>query len=761
MDIKKMIQDMTLEEKASLCSGSDFWRTKAVERLGLPKLHLSDGPHGLRKQAEGGDHLGVNISIDAVCFPASCGTAASFDPELIESIGETIGEECRAENVAVILGPAMNIKRSPLCGRNFEYMSEDPYLAGEMAAAFVRGVQSRGVGTSVKHFALNNQEHERMSGSSEASERTMREIYLAAFERAVKESAPWTLMCSYNKINGEYASENHWLLTELLREEWGFDGLVVSDWAAVNDRIKGLEAGLDLEMPSSGGDNDRLIVEAVKNKTLSEEVLDRAVERYLKLVEKYIEHDTTEKYVFDKERDHNRAVEFAKESMVLLKNENHLLPLSEKEGILFVGGFAKKPRFQGGGSAHITTSHVSNCLDESKKRAQISYEEGFDTESGDRDEAKLEAAVEAARKASTVVIFAGLPDSFESEGYDREHMRLPEVQNELIRRIAEVQKRTIVVLHNGSPVEMPWINEVDSVLEAYLGGEGVGEAEAALLFGEANPCGKLAESFPIKLSDNPSYLNFPGKNKKVFYNEGIFVGYRYYDRKEMEVLFPFGHGLSYTKFSYSDLTADKAVFEEGGALTVSVRVTNCGDREGKEVVQFYVSDLTGTTLRPVKELKGFQKVKLAPGETKTVSVTLNDRSFAYYDEEVKAWVVPQGRFEILAGGSSRELPVKLEISAEPKNKSVFKANTNTTVGEIMDIPGLYEAIRERLLPKLSALLPKANEDQGQPVSEAISEDMERAILKYMPLRGLRSFGHLTNREVEELVDLVNSEAEKL
>ena len=550
-DVKGIIREMTLEEKAGMCSGKDFWHLKGVERLGIPEVMVSDGPHGLRKQAAEADHLGLNESIKAVCFPTACATACSFDRDLLEEMGERIGDECQAEDLSVILGPAVNIKRSPLCGRNFEYFSEDPYLASQMAAAHIKGVQSKNVGTSIKHFAANNQEHRRMSCSSEVDERTLREIYLAAFETAIKESKPDTVMCSYNRINGEFASENHWLLTEVLRDEWGFDGYVMSDWGAVNDRVKGLKAGLELEMPASGGTTDKEIVEAVKNGELDEAVLDRAVERILNIVFKFV--DNRQEGKFDKEEDHKLAAKIEAESMVLLKNEG-VLPLpTQGKKIAFIGKFAEAPRFQGGGSSHINSFKITGALEAAKEVAQVTYAQGYDIKEDVIDQDMLNQAVETAKEADVAVIFAGLPDAFESEGYDRSHMRMPQCQNTLISEIAKVQENVVVVLHNGSPVEMPWADEVKGILEAYLGGQAVGQAEVDVLFGKANPCGKLAETIPYKLADNPSYLNFPGDGQTVEYNEGVFVGYRYYDTKEMPVRYPFGYGLSYTTFEYSDL----------------------------------------------------------------------------------------------------------------------------------------------------------------------------------------------------------------
>ena len=516
-DIKTLIGKMTLEEKAGLCSGSDFWHTKDVERLSIPSLMMSDGPHGLRKQEEGADHLGIHDSIKAVCFPAACATACSFDRTLLYEMGSALGKECRAEGVAVLLGPAVNIKRSPLCGRNFEYFSEDPFLAGELACAFVQGVQGEGAGVSVKHFAANNQETRRMSVSSEVSERALREIYFPAFEKVVKDAKPATVMCSYNKLNGVYASENEWLLTDVLRKEWGFGGFVVSDWYAVSDRVKGLQAGLDLEMPGGDEENDKKIVAAVRCGELSEEVLDEAVERILRVILPLSKERTAP---FERERDHKKAVSIAAESAVLLKNEG-ALPLALGEDVLFVGEFAERPRFQGGGSSHINAWRAEGALAFAEG---VRYVRGFGTD-GEGTEEDMKEALAAAKEAKTVVVFAGLPDRYESEGYDRTHMRLPEAEDRLIDALCEAGKKVVVVLHSGSPVEMPWIGKVDAVLEMYLAGEGAGEAAVRLLTGEENPSGKLAESFPLRLEDTPSFLNFPGDRERVRYAEDVFVGY--------------------------------------------------------------------------------------------------------------------------------------------------------------------------------------------------------------------------------------------
>ena len=747
-DLKKIISQMTLEEKAGMCSGLDFWHLKSVERLGIPEVMVSDGPHGLRKQDDKGDHLGMNDSIKAVCFPPAALSACSFDRELMESMGETIGREAQANDVSVVLGPAVNIKRSPLCGRNFEYYSEDPYLAGEVAAAFINGVQSQHVGTSIKHFAANNQEYHRMSNSSEADERTLREIYFPAFETAVKKAQPYTFMCSYNQINGTFASENKWLLTDVLRNDWGFEGYVMSDWGAVNDRVKGLEAGLDLEMPGSNGTNDALIMEAVKNGTLKEEVLDQAVERILNIIYKYADHRAPQEFTMEK--DHEEARRIAEESMVLLKNADQILPLKTSEKVAFVGGFAKKPRFQGGGSSHINCFKITNALEAVPADAQVIYAEGFPADKDLYDEKLASEALQAAKAADKVVIFAGLPDSFESEGYDRSHMRLPECQNRLIAEILEVQPNTVIVLHNGSPVEMPWINNVKGILEAYLGGQAGGAAVANILYGIVNPSGKLAETIPVKLADNPSYLNFGGGDK-VEYREGVFVGYRYYDTKQMEVAYPFGYGLSYTTFTYSNLQISNINPTEKDTVTVSVDVTNTGNVAGKETVQLYVKDMTASTIRPEKELKGFEKVQLAPGETKTVTMKLDKRSFAWYNTQLQNWYAASGKYEILIGASSRDIRLSETIELSSSQVIPMHIHMNTTLGELFNNPNTKEAAKE-LTSRYLAAMNGGSDTASQSAAEAITEEMVAAMTDSMPLRSLCSFGGFSRAEIQEMID---------
>lgn len=658
MTVEELVSKMTLEEKASLCSGKNFWFLKGVPRVGVPEFMVSDGPHGLRKQDLASDHLGVNESIKATCFPTSVGIAASFDRDVADKLGDALGKEAVAEHVSVVLGPAINMKRSPLCGRNFEYMSEDPYLAGELAASYINSVQKHNVGVSVKHFAANNQEKRRMSVSAEMDERTLREIYLAAFETAVKKANPWTLMCSYNKINGVYSSENEWMLSKVLRDEWGFKGYVMTDWGAIADRVTGLKAGIELEMPSSCGKNDKQIVKAVKDGTLEESVLDRAVERILKTQLKNLRAATD--VVYDRDADHDIARRLAGKCMVLLKNDG-ILPLDKSKKYAFIGEFAKVPRFQGGGSSHINSSKFVGCWD-----AADGIDKVYAAGCGQKDELTEEAlneAVSAAKNADVAIVFVGLPDSFESEGYDRATMDMPQSHNRLVEKVAEANPNTVVVLHNGSPVTMPWLDKVKGVLEAYLGGQASGGAVYDILFGDVNPSAKLPETFPLALEDNPSHANFPGNPLTVEYREGLYIGYRYYDTAKKDVLFPFGFGLSYTTFEYSDLKLSTDVLAADGEVEVSFKIKNTGDRAGAEVAQIYVSDKESTAFRPVKELKGFEKVELEAGEEKTVSVTLGKRAFAFYNVDAQDWQVEAGEFTVMVGAGSRDIRLSAVLTA--------------------------------------------------------------------------------------------------
>ena len=596
-----------------------------------------------------------------------------------------------------------------------------------------------------------------MSCSSNVDERTIREIYFPAFEKTVKEGKPDTVMCSYNRINGVFASENKWLLTDVLRKGWGFDGYVVSDWGAVNKRVEGLVAGLDLEMPDSGGTTDRQIVEAVKSGKLKQSVLDITVERILRIVFKFV--DGKKEGNFDKEAHHKLVAEIAKESMVLLKNEKNILPLKEKdaESILFVGEFAKTPRYEGGGSAHINTWKVTSALDAAKACGlKVNYVQGYDVKEK-KDKKLLPEAIEASKKAKTVVIFAGLPDSYESEGYDRKDMKMPQNQDVLISEIAKVNKNVVVVLHNGSPVEMPWVNDVKGILESYLAGESVGTAQIDLLFGKANPCGKLAETFPVKTSDNPTFLNFPGNGHDVNYAEGIYIGYRYYDKKEMKVQFPFGHGLSYTTFEYSDLKLSSKNILDTDKLEVSVKITNTGKVSGKEIVQLYVSELTGTHEdRPVKELKAFTKVQLNPKESKVVTMTLDKRSFAFWNTEIGDWYAPTGEYLISAGASCTDIRLTAKVNVTSTAKGVFKINENTVLEEMLEHPVAAKCAE----PLVKSFMDEMLGDRSESEKESVSDEMMLAMLRSMPLRALRSFINMKDEEVVKFIEETNKELSK-
>lgn len=754
-DIKRIISQMTLEEKASLCSGLDFWNTKGIERLGIPSIMVTDGPHGLRKQAEGADHLGIYNSIPSTCFPSAVGLASTWNKALINQVGVALGEECQAENVGVLLGPGANIKRSPLCGRNFEYFSEDPYLSSQMAANHVKGVQSQGIGTSLKHFAANNQEHRRMSVDAIVDERTLREIYLASFEDVIKEAQPWTVMSAYNKINGEYASENTYLLNDILKDEWGFEGFVVSDWGAVNERVASLANGLELEMPSSFGIGEKKIIDAVNGGELSEEKLDQSVERLLNIIFKAVDNQL-ENAVYSKEAHHQLAREVASESMVMLQNEDSILPLKKEGTVAVIGEFAKQPRYQGGGSSHINPTKLESILEEiemvSGEKTNVLFAQGYDLASDDVDENMINEAKKIAESADTAVLFVGLPDRYESEGFDRKHLQMPKNHVQLIEAIAEVQNNIVVVLSNGAPIEMPWIGKVKGILEGYLGGQALGGAIADILFGDANPSGKLAETFPKVLSDNPSYLNFPGEGDKVEYKEGVFVGYRYYDKKKIEPLFPFGFGLSYTNFEYSNLSIDKKEMKDTDTVSVRVNVKNTASMAGKEIVQLYIKDVESSMIRPEKELKGFEKVELQPGEEKTVSFTLNKRSFAYYNVDLKDWHVETGEFEILVGKSSKEIVLHDSIFVQSTTIIRKPVHRNTLLGEIFMDP-ILAPIAKELMEKALKDSPFSSMAEG----DSDASEMMEAMLNYMPLRALVNFsaGAFTEEMLGEIIGLLN------
>ena len=639
---------------------------------------VSDGPHGLRAQLGEADHVGLQGSAPATCFPTASALGSSWNPELFQLVGEALALEAKGLGVSVVLGPGINMKRSPLCGRNFEYVSEDPWLAGELATAMVLGTQGQGVGTSLKHYAANNQEDDRLRVSAEVDERTLREIYLPAFERVVKLAQPWTIMCAYNKINGRYASEHHWLLTEVLRDEWGFEGLVVSDWGAVHDRVAALRGGLDLEMPPNLGVSDAAIITAVGDGSLDESILDETARRVLHLVDRS-QPASAEDVSFDVDEHHALARRAAQESAVLLKNASRVLPLQPEVGSLvaMIGEFARTPRYQGAGSSQVNPTHLDAALEAMQSalagRAEVRFAAGFGVGTTDNDEHLLSEAVNLAREADHVVVFLGLPADEESEGFDRTHLDLPANQLVMLYALAEVNDRLIVVLANGGVVRISsWGDQVSAILECWLSGQAAGSAAVDLLLGVANPSGKLAETIPVRLQDNSSFLNFPGEEGVVRYGEGIFIGYRAYDTLIQNVSHPFGFGLSYTSFRIDDVDVSVAGSIAGSdlAVTVTASVSNIGQRAGAEVVQVYVGDVEASVARPLRELKGFAKVYLEPGETKQVSCQLDERSFAYWSSRFHRWVVEPGEFTIAVGNSSRHLAATETIMVDAPRLSL-------------------------------------------------------------------------------------------
>jgi len=664
LDIPALLEQLTLEEKAALTSGSDFWHTTAVDRLGIPAVMLTDGPHGLRKQAADSEQLALGDSVAATCFPTAAALASTWDRGLLRRVGEALGDETRSERVAVLLGPGVNIKRSPLCGRNFEYFSEDPLLAGVLASELVAGMQSRGVGASLKHFAANNQETDRMRVSAEVDERTLRELYLPAFERVVRTAAPWTIMCAYNRVNGVYASQHRELLTGILREEWGYDGLVMSDWGAVVDRVAALAAGLDLEMPASGGETDAELVAAVRSGALDEAVLDVAVTRVLTLLER-TRAALEDPRSYDADAHHAIAREAAAAGSVLLANDG-LLPLRPAAGdaLAVISEFARTPRYQGAGSSLVHPTRLDDALtalrDAVPSGVDVRFAAGFRLDGAD-DDALLAEAVDTAREASSVLLFLGLPPREETEGLDREHLDLPAVQVRLLEAVVSVNPRVAVVLSHGAVVTLPWRDRVAAVLECWLGGQAVGSAVADLVLGRVNPSGRLAETVPLRLEDTPAFTNWPGEEGRVHYGERVLVGYRHYDAVDREVAFPFGHGLSYTTFDYSDLLVRP---EADGSLTVAVTVTNTGPVAGREVVQVYVGDVDASVARPRRELAGFATVTLEPGEAQPVTVAVERRALAFWSVREHRWVVESGRFEVAVGASSRDLRLAVELEVE-------------------------------------------------------------------------------------------------
>jgi len=750
-----LVLKMTIEEKASLCSGLTSWTTKPIERLNIPSICMTDGPHGLRK-TEGND---FSKTIQATCFPTASALASSWDVDLLHKVGAALGQECQANDVQIILGPGVNMKRSPLCGRNFEYFSEDPVLSGNLAASFIEGVQSQGVGTSLKHFAANNQEFERLISDSVIDERTLNEIYLPAFEIAVKHAQPFTVMCSYNKLNGVYASENEYLLTDRLRNRWGFNGFVVSDWGAVADRIAGVKAGLNLEMPSSNGYNDKKIVEAVKAGNLDESKLNEIVTGMLAVILKAADLKKPN-VLYEKQQHHQLAREVSSECIVLLKNEHNILPLNlEKPAkIAIIGAFTKTPRYQGAGSSQVKTTQLSNAWDELNKLKHpgvaFTYSEGYTTD-GSLSEKRVAEAVQLAKQSDVVLLFAGLPDSYEMEGADRKDISMPASHNKLIEAVALANPNTIVVLQNGSAVSMPWVAKPAAILECYLGGQAGGGAIADVLTGKVNPSGKLSETFPMRLEDNPSFLNFPGENHETRYGEGIFIGYRYYDMKKVTPLFPFGYGLSYTTFAYTNLKTSAESITDTDLLTVEVSVKNTGKVDGKEIVQLYVHDHGTEVLRPVKELKHFAKIALKPGEEKSIRFELGFRDFAYYDAAVHDWVINSGNFDIMVGGSSVNLPLVKTVSVKTTQIHYPKLTRNSLLIEFSKNPK-GKAFYAQVISQMCGYMkidPNANlDEEGQ---KAINSMMmyinDMPVYKFI----LMSEGKFTDEMLDAILTSIN------
>ena len=650
-----LLKELTLEEKCALLSGAETFKTRGMPKHGIPQIWLSDGPHGLRKQAGESDHLGLNPSVPATCFPTASAVANSWDAALGEEIGAALGEEAAAQEVSVVLGPGLNMKRNPLCGRSFEYFSEDPYLAGKLAAGYIRGIQSKGVAACPKHFAVNSQETRRMASDSIVDERTLREIYLTGFEIAVKEGHPRSIMSSYNLVNGTYANENKHLLMEILRGEWGFDGAVITDWGGSNDHALGVKNGSTLEMPAPGGDSVRELLAAVESGKISESDIDARLSELLPLVFDTKAALDAAPREFDAAAHHALARRAAEESLVLLKNEGSLLPLAAGTKVAVIGDFAKNPRYQGAGSSMVNSTQVDVLLDKliDSELNVIGYQQGFDRH-GKPDAALQKSACELAAQANTVILCMGLDEIAESEGLDRSNLRLAQNQVDLLQAVAAVNPKIVVVLYSGSVVETPWLDNCQALLYAALGGQAGAGAVADALASKVNPCGKLAETWPLAYADVPSAADFATRRKTVEYREGLYIGYRYFTTAEKAVRFPFGYGMSYTTFAYSDMAAD----EQGGSLTV----TNTGSVAGTEIVQLYIAKKSSELFRPAKELKGFARVTLAPGEKQRITIMLDDKAFRFWNVKANRWEIEGGEYELLVGASVEDIRLCEKIS---------------------------------------------------------------------------------------------------
>lgn len=778
LDAATIVAALSLEEKVRLLSGRDFWHLEAVTSAGLPAVMITDGPHGLRKQVGDVEQIGLGASVPATCFPTASGLAASWDVELLNEVGVALGRECRAEDVAVLLGPGMNLKRHPAGGRNFEYLSEDPLLAGRLAAALVTGVQSQGVGTSLKHFAANHQETFRMVIDTIVDERTLRELELTAFEIAIGESSPWTVMCAYNRLNGRFCADSRWLLTEVLRDEWGFDGLVMTDWGAADDRVLGVAAGLDLEMPGNGGAFDADVIAAVRSGRLAEADVDRAATRVVDVVRKARPNVSSDDR-FDADAHHDLARRAAVGATVLLTNDG-ILPLQPAGRIAVVGAFAAEPRYQGAGSSQVNPTRLDTALDRLRDRlgddVEVAYAPAYDATTGETTLSDLDAAVAAARDADAVVLFVGLPGRYESEGFDRDHLRLPEGHTRVIGAVLDSNPRTVVVLCNGAPVELPWADRPAALVESYLGGQAWGSAIVDVLLGDADPGGRLAESFPVRAADLAADRNFPGHPKQVEHREGLYVGYRFHDTAGVPARFAFGHGLSYTTFRLDDLD----VTGSGQRFTVRVRVTNAGERPGSEVVQVYVRDVDTTVHRPDKELRGFVKVHLDAGEARTVSVELGPRAFAFYDVASAAWQVEAGTFEVLVGVSS----VDIRATATIEVASDFVPQPSPAPTGLVADDAEFAALLGRPVPTPDPVLPfhrnsavadldatwlgrlvkraivwaaRRETDEVNADSDEATRRMFETVIVEAPLRGLVTLGggKVSFTALDALIDLLN------
>lgn len=695
---QEIVAGCTVAQKASLTSGASFWHTVGLPDAEVAPVMLTDGPHGIRKQSGDADALGLNDSVAAVCFPPAVAMASSFDPDLVELVGDAIGSECVAEGVGVILGPGINIKRSPLGGRNFEYLSEDPFLTGRIGAALVRGVQRHGIGTSVKHFAVNNQEHERLRVSADVDDRPLHEIYLRAFEHIVRTEQPWTIMASYNKINGVYATQNPWLLTETLRGRWGFDGLVVSDWMAVDDRVAALAAGLDLEMPSSGDIGPGAVRDAVADGHIPDDVLDESATRVVELALAAAEvADADASY--DRDAHHRLARDVARRCPVLLRNDEvdtvgALLPLSPSTSVAVIGEFARTPRIQGGGSSRINPFRVDVTLDEMRAIADldaVDFAPGFVIGATESDPDLVDDAVALARRVDVAVVFVGLGDDDESEGFDRDDWALPAPQIDLVVRVLEANPRTVVVVSNGGVVDLAEVDAAPAILEAWLLGQAGGGAIADILYGVADPSGRLAETIPMRLEDSPAFLDFGDEHLHVRYGEGVFVGYRWYDARRLTVRYPFGHGLSYITFDFTDLRVDTA--DDG--LRVEVTVRNTGDRPGRAVAQVYLAHLSSAVARAPRALAGVGIADLEPAESRRIAIDVPRSELAYWDRSVDDWVVEGGDHRVEIGASSRDirLTTTVQIAGDALDEPL---GPSSTLGEILDHPTAGPRLRARM-----------------------------------------------------------------